>query len=90
MSLKTGINKTEIIDGMNGAKLLDLDYNNQFSMNKELNETQSLYFSGDSISKFYAERGVFSDYPNIEAIVEPKFVNELLMENFTKNEISPR
>ncbi len=34
MSLKTGINKTEIIDGMNGAKLLDLDYNAQISMNK--------------------------------------------------------
>ena len=84
MSLKTGINKTEIIDGMNGAKLLDLDYNAKISMNKELNQPESLYNSGNNIAKFYAERGVISDYPNIENIIEPKFVNELMMENRTK------
>jgi NitT/TauT family transport system substrate-binding protein len=79
MSVKTGVNKTDIINGMNGAKLLDLDYNAQISMNKELNTTASLYNSGNSIAKFYAERGVISEYPNIEKIIEPKFVNELLM-----------
>jgi NitT/TauT family transport system substrate-binding protein len=59
-------------------------------MNRELNDTLSLYYSGNSIAKFYAERGVISEYPVIENIVEPKFVNELLMENSTKNEISAR
>ncbi|WP_186434063.1 ABC transporter substrate-binding protein [Candidatus Nitrosocosmicus arcticus] len=80
MSVSTGINKTDIINGMDGAKLLDLDYNTQFSMNKELNTTASLYNSGKSIAKFYAERGVITEYPDIEDIIEPKFVNELLME----------
>ena len=49
-------------------------------MNKESNKTESLYNSGNSIGKFYAERGVINDYPYLEDIVEPKFVNELLME----------
>jgi NitT/TauT family transport system substrate-binding protein len=80
MSVNTGINKTDIINGMDGAKLLDLDYNTQFSMNKELNTTASLYNSGNSIANFYAERGVISEYPDIEDIIEPKFVNELLIE----------
>jgi NitT/TauT family transport system substrate-binding protein len=80
MSVNTGVNKTEIINGMDDAKLLDLDYNTQISMNKELNTTASLYNSGNSIAKFYAERGVISEYPNMEDIVEPKFVNELLGE----------
>jgi NitT/TauT family transport system substrate-binding protein len=80
MSLKTGINKTKVADGMNGAKLLDLDYNAQISMNKKLNQSESLYNSGNSIAKFYAERGVISQYPNIEDLLEPKFINQLLME----------
>ena len=80
MSVNTGINKTEIINGMDAAKLLDVDYNTQFSMNKELNTTASLFNSGNSIAKFFAERGVISEYPNLEYIIEPKFVNELLIE----------
>ena len=54
MSLKTGIKKTEIMDGMNGSKLLDLDYNAHISMNKQLNQSESLYNSGNNIVKFYA------------------------------------
>jgi NitT/TauT family transport system substrate-binding protein len=80
ISSKSGLSKDTIIEGLNNVKFLDLDYNDRFSMNKELNETQSLYFSGNSISKFYAERGVISEYPNIEDVLEPKFVNQLLTE----------
>jgi NitT/TauT family transport system substrate-binding protein len=35
-------------------------------MNNKINEIISLYDSGNSIAKFYAERGVISEYPNIE------------------------
>jgi len=90
MSLKSGLSKELIIEGMDGAKILDLNFNAQVSMNNESNEIESLYNSGNDIAKFYAERGMISDYPNIEDIVEPKFVNQLMMENFTKNEISAR
>ena len=81
MSSKSGLSKDLIVEGLNNVKFTDLDYNNQFSMKKELNETLSLYYSGNSIAKFYAERGVISEYPVIENIIEPKFVNELLVES---------
>ncbi len=90
MSSRSGISKDLIVEGLNNVKFTDLDYNTQFSMNKELKDTLSLYYSGDSIAKFYSERGVISEYPDIDDIIEPKFVNELLMENYTKNETSAR
>jgi NitT/TauT family transport system substrate-binding protein len=90
MSSKSGLSKNLIVEGLNNVKFTDLDYNTQFSMNRELKDTLSLYYSGNSIAKFYAERGVISEYPIIENIVEPKFVNELLLEDSTKNEISAR
>ncbi len=90
MSSRSGISKDLIVEGLNNVKFTDLDYNTQFSMNKELKDTLSLYYSGDSITKFYSERGVISEYPDIDDIIEPKFVNELLMENYTKNETSAR
>jgi len=80
MSLKSGLSKEKIFEGLNNVKFLDLDYNTQFSMNEKLNETTSLYDSEDSIVKFYTERGVISEYPNMEDIIEPKFVNELFKE----------
>ena len=80
MSSRSGLSKDLIVEGLNNVKFTDLDYNDRFSMNKGLNETLSLYSSGNSIAKFYAERGVISEYPNIEDIIEPKFVNELLIE----------
>lgn len=80
MSAKSGLNKTLIEEGLNNVKFLDLDYNSQFSMNNKLNETLSLYDSGNSIGKFYAERGVISEYPDIENIVDPRFVKDLMAE----------
>jgi NitT/TauT family transport system substrate-binding protein len=80
MSAESGLNRSLIEEGLNNVKFLDLDYNAQFSMNSRLNETISLYDSGNSIGKFYAERGVISEYPNIKNIVEPKFVKELMTE----------
>ncbi|MGN6351471.1 MAG: hypothetical protein ACTHL3_08420, partial [Candidatus Nitrosocosmicus sp.] len=64
--------------------LYDLGYNNQFSMNNHLNQTTSLYKSGSEIAKFYAERGVISEYPNISELVDPVFVNALLKLNNTR------
>ncbi len=85
MSSKSGLSKEAIIEGMDGAELLDLNFNAQVAMNKESNEITSLYNSGNNIAKFFAERGVISEYPNIEEIVEPKFVNELLIEKKSFN-----
>jgi NitT/TauT family transport system substrate-binding protein len=85
MSSKSGINKELIIEGMAGAKLFDLNLNAKVSLNNESNELESLYNSGISIGKFFAEREVINEYPNMDDILEPKFVNELLIEKKSFN-----
>ncbi len=35
-----------------------------------------MYLAND-IAKFYSERGVISEYPNIDDLVDPQFVNAL-------------
>jgi NitT/TauT family transport system substrate-binding protein len=84
MASKSGLNKEKIIEGMNNTKLLDLNYNIQDSMNKNSNQSISLYSTGNDVSKFYAERGVISEYPNVNDIVEPQFIKNLLRENNTR------
>jgi NitT/TauT family transport system substrate-binding protein len=84
MSLKSGLSKDQIIEGINNVKLLDLNYNIQNSMNKTSTNTTSLYVSGKDIAKFYAERGVISEYPNIDDLVDSQFVSVLFKENNIK------
>ena len=84
MSLKSGLSKDKIIEGINNVKLLDLNYNIQNSMNRTSTNTTSLYVSGNDIAKFYAERGVISDYPNIDDLVDAQFVTALFKENNIK------
>ena len=84
MSKMSGLSKADILEGIGNVKLYDLGYNNQFSMNNHLNQTTSLYRSGSEIAKFYAERGVISEYPNISELVDPVFVNALLKLNNTR------
>jgi NitT/TauT family transport system substrate-binding protein len=74
MSLKSGFSKEQIAEGIDNVKLLDLNYNIQKSMNKSSTNATSLYVSGNDIAKFYAERGVISEYPNIDDMVDPQFV----------------
>ena len=81
MSLKSGLSREQIIEGINNVKLLNLNYNIQNSMNKNSNQTTSLYISGNGIAKFYAERGVISEYPNINDLIDPQFVDALSKEN---------
>ena len=81
MSLKSGLSKEQIVEGINNVHLLDLNYNIQNSMNKSSSNTTSLYISGNSIAKFYTERGIISEYPNIDDLIDPQFVNALYKEN---------
>ena len=77
MASKSGLSKDQIIEGINNVKLLDLNYNIQNSMNRTSTNTTSLYVSGKDIAKFYAERGVISEYPNIYDLVDPQFITAL-------------
>ena len=49
-------------------------------MNRTSSNTTSLYISGKDIAKFYTDRGVISEYPNIEDLVDSEFVNALVKE----------
>ena len=84
MASKSGLSKDQIIEGINNVKLLDLNYNIQNSMNRTSTNTTSLYVSGKDIAKFYAERGVISEYPNIYDLVDPQFINNIFKENNIK------
>jgi NitT/TauT family transport system substrate-binding protein len=77
MASKSGLSKDQIIEGINNVKLLDLNYNIQNSMNRTSTNTTSLYVSGNYFAKFYSERGVISEYPNMDDLVDPQFVNAL-------------
>jgi NitT/TauT family transport system substrate-binding protein len=81
MSLKSGFSKEQIAEGINNVKLVGLGFNNQNSMNKSSSNTTSLYVSGNGIAKFYAERGMISEYPNLDDLVDPRFVNALYKES---------
>jgi NitT/TauT family transport system substrate-binding protein len=81
MALKSGTNKDQIVEGINKVNLLSLETNIQNSMNKSSSNITSLYVSGNDIAKFYAERGVISEYPNVDDMVDPQFVNTLSKEN---------
>jgi len=81
MALKSGLSKEQILEGIDNVHVLDLNYNLLHSMNKNSNQTTSLYISGNDIGKFYAERGVISEYPNVDELIDPQFVNALIKEN---------
>ena len=84
MSQKSGLSKEKIIEGINNVNLLDINYNIQNSMNRTSTNTTSLYVSGNDIAKFYSERGVISEYPNIDDLVDPQFINKIFKENNIK------
>jgi NitT/TauT family transport system substrate-binding protein len=63
---------------------LDLDYNIQNSVNKNSTNTTPMYVSTKDIAKFYAQRGVISEYPNIYDLINPQFVTALFKENNIK------
>jgi NitT/TauT family transport system substrate-binding protein len=81
MSLKSGLSKEQILEGINNINILGLNDNIKNSMNQHSNQTTSLYTSGNDIGKFYAERGVISEYPNVDDMIDPQFVTALLKEN---------
>ncbi|MGN6348893.1 MAG: ABC transporter substrate-binding protein [Candidatus Nitrosocosmicus sp.] len=81
MSQKSGLTKEKIIQGMNNTNLSNLTYNYLNVMNKNSNQTASLYKTGNDIVKFYAGRGIISEYPNIDDLIDPQFVNALSKED---------
>ena len=55
--------------------ILKVNNINKLLINKTSNQTASLYKTGNDIERFYAERGVIIDYPVIDYMINPEYVN---------------
>jgi NitT/TauT family transport system substrate-binding protein len=64
---------TELQQGLNGVHQLSLDENMH-----ALNQGGQLYTRGEEVSTFYLEHGQFSSIPDLDAIIEPRFINNLI------------
>jgi NitT/TauT family transport system substrate-binding protein len=84
MSQKSGLNKDQIIEGINNVDLLDINHNIQNSMNRTSTNTTSLYVASNDIAKFYSEIVVISEYPDIYNLVDPQFIKNIFKENNIK------
>lgn len=73
MAVSEGMTFEEMNEGINGIHQLDRMENIK-AMQKS-SETTSLYGSGAIISDFYLKRGQLSKLPDLEEIIEPRFVN---------------
>ena len=77
MSNKSGVGEQEIKNGLESVTLPSLRENAVNIMNSKSNEPISLFSSGKYISEFFLNRGQISEYPDLNQIVDPDFVNAL-------------
>ncbi|MFH1594134.1 MAG: ABC transporter substrate-binding protein [Candidatus Omnitrophota bacterium] len=75
MSRPMGMTEAETEYGLQGIKRLDLKENIK-AMQKST-DTTSLFGSGKIIADFYLKRGQLSRLPDLDKIIEPRFVEEL-------------
>ena len=80
MSNLTGVSVEEIAQGLNQSRVLDL-YDNYYYSMKNSNQSNSLYNSGKYIGNFFLDRGQISDHPDLNKIIDPKFVTDLFNTN---------
>jgi NitT/TauT family transport system substrate-binding protein len=84
MSSASGLTKEEIIHGFDSTKLMTLK-DNLISMTNITGNMSSLYTLGEYASNFFTEKGVMSDYANINAIIDPQFVKAIADEKNPPN-----
>ncbi len=77
MSIKSGIGKLEIKNGLDSVTLPSLKENFDIAINSKSNDSSSLYSSGKYISEFFLDKGQISEYPDFSQILDPEFINAL-------------
>ena len=75
MAKNMDMSEAEMQEGISGVYHPDLKENLR-AMQKS-DETSSLFGSGKKIADFYLNRGQLSRLPNLDKIIEPRFVEEL-------------
>jgi hypothetical protein len=75
MARNEDMSDAEMQEGVSGVHHPDLKENIK-AMQKST-DTTSLYGSGKVIADFYLKRGQLSHLPDLDKIIEPRFVEEL-------------
>ena len=76
MSSASSLSKDEIIHGFDSTKLMTLR-DNLVSMTNSTGNMSSMYTLGKYASNFFTQKGVISDYANIDEIIDPQFVKAI-------------
>jgi NitT/TauT family transport system substrate-binding protein len=79
MSSASGLTKDELTYGFHNTKLMTLR-DNLISMANITGNMSSMYTLGEYSSNFFTQKGVMSDYANIDAIIDPQFVKAIAAE----------
>lgn len=76
MAKAEGMTIDEMNEGINGVQRCNLKHN--FDAMKKTKDMESLYGSGQIIADFFLQRGQLSRIPNLDDIIESRFVNNLI------------
>ncbi len=75
MAKAEGMTEEEMADGIDGVHQPDLKENVEAM--KKTEKLTSLYYIGEYAAGFFLNRGQLSQKPNLDEIIEPRFINEL-------------
>jgi len=78
MAAALGITEKEMARGVDGIRYTGIEDNKKAL--ERSNEPTSLYASAEIVSRFYSERGQLLAYPDMDDIIEPKFVEDIAAE----------
>jgi NitT/TauT family transport system substrate-binding protein len=75
MAKAEGMTEEEMADGVDGVHHPDLKENVEAM--KNTGKSTSIYYIGDYFAEFFLNRGQLSQKPNLDKMIEPRFINEL-------------
>ncbi len=75
MAKAENMTEEEMGDGVDGVRQPDLRAN--VEVMKKTEKMTSIYYSGEYVAAFFLNRGQLSQMPNLDEIIEPRFINEL-------------
>ncbi|GAG13710.1 unnamed protein product, partial [marine sediment metagenome] len=75
MAKAESMTKEEMADGVDGVYHPDLEENVEAM--KNTGQSASIYYIGEYIAQFFLNRGQLSQKPNLDEMIEPRFINEL-------------
>ncbi len=75
MAKAEGMAEEEMADGIDGVRHPDLK--ESVEAMKKTEKMTSIHYSGEYVAGFFLNRGQLSQTPNLDEMIEPKFINKL-------------